>query len=105
MTLSQALTPIAYLAVVLCWVSAAVLVRLTQRARVLGAPSVALRERAQAAVGWAVFTSLLAIALVNVDLGYPWLSVEGGRVLVRLAAILPAWIPARWLYRYWRGWL
>jgi len=98
--ISAALTPIVYVAVILGWISAGMLIRISRRDRLV----VALSERAFASVALALFMTLFAVALLNVDLGYPWLDSEGGRILVRLAAILPLLIPARWLVRYWRGW-
>lgn len=93
--ISQALTPIVYVAVVLCWLCAADLIRIARRYQHIRT----LSERAYSALALAAFMSLFAVALVNVDLGYPFFDSEGGRILVRLAGILPLSIPVGWWLR------
>ena len=96
---SADLTPISYLAVILSWAATLMLMRLSARAT-----SLALRERAWASLAMALFVTVFAGVIANVDTGYALFDAETGRIAVRIAAILLALVPAYWLIRYSRGW-
>lgn len=80
------------------WIATGMLVALALRRPRIGV----LSERAFAAIGLSIVTTVYGLVALNTELGFPILDPNGAKVIVRLGIIFLGAGPLAWLFLYWR---
>ena len=93
------LLPVLFVAPILDWIAALLLVRAVRRF-----PGIrALRERTYVAVGIALATTIYFFVALNAEIGFSYFDMETTQTLARLAVSSIGLFPLYWLWLYFKG--